>query len=191
MEERRRRAGDVLRPDPEWYRAIGGDQTVRRALEIFYERVFSDPVLAPFFATVDKPTIIAKQVGFMKRCFTGEKNAYIGQRPRNAHHHLVISEGQFDHRERLMREALAEVGLRSEQIERWIAVEEVFRRQIVKERPVPLFYNGFATYWADEAKEERLTCAATCDRCGGEVLPGDSLWVVGERAVCGGCRDLE
>lgn len=184
--EQRRRAGDV-KPDPEWYRAIGGDATVKQVLEVFYERVFADPLLGRFFVRTDKPTIRGKQFGFLKRCFTGEADAYMGQRPRNAHHGMVISDEQFDHRAGLLRQVLVEVGLAPADVDRWMAVEEVFRRQIVKDRPWPLFYRGQATYWAEEAKEERLAVDSSCDSCGGEVAAGGSLWLVGDSARCAAC----
>lgn len=182
-------AHDEVRPDPAWYASIGGDATVQRALALFYDRVFADPIIGHHFRTSDKEMLKAKQFGFMKRCFTGERDAYIGQRPRNAHHAMVISDAEFDHREALMRDALRDVGLAQVQIDRWIAVEELFRRQIVKSAPQPLYYRGFETYWAHEPKPERLECASVCDVCGGEVEAGDTVWVTGATAACRGCHE--
>lgn len=180
------RATDV-RPDPDYYAAIGGDEAVKRILTRFYDRVFVDPVLAPHFEKSDKATIIGKQFGFMKRCFTGDRQSYMGQRPRNAHHWMVISDAEFDHREDLMREALVEEGLTVEQARRWIAVEEVFRRQIVKDKPWPLFYRGLETFWSDQPKETRIEVDTVCDGCTRELRAGDSLWLAEDKAVCGDC----
>lgn len=183
------RTAEGVGPDPAFYAAIGGDATVEKALGIFYDRIFGHPRLGRFFAGVDKETIRAKQQAFMKRCFLGECHEYMGQRPRNAHHRMVISDEEFDEREALMRRALLDAGLTPAQAERWIAVEEVFRGQIVKDRPRPLFYRGFATYWAEEERQERVEVGAVCDACGGEVAPGATLFVRGERATCLACRE--
>ena len=188
IEKPKRRAEDV-RPDPAWYEALGGDELVRRVLDVFYDRAFVDPVLARFFAGSDKATLKGKQAGFMRRCFTGDTGSYMGQRPRNAHHHMVISDAEFDHREALMRQVLAEAGLAPADVERWIATEEVFRQQIVKEKPWPLFYRGQPTYWAEDAREARLEAGSLCDGCQGEVPAGASLWLLGDTALCTGCKE--
>ena len=184
-----RRRTDI-QPDPAFYAAIGGDETVKRVLEIFYDWVFDDPQLLPFFTHVDKPTLRGKQFSFMKRCFLGDKSVYMGQRPRNAHHWMVIDEALFDHRQALMRRALEAIEMAPQNIERWLGTEEVFRQQIVKDTPIPLHYQGVATYWAEDAKEESLAMDALCDRCHQEVAAGSSLWVLGDVAHCRACMEL-
>ncbi|MBL0211288.1 MAG: group 1 truncated hemoglobin [Holophagaceae bacterium] len=139
--------------DPGFYAEIGGDATLRRVLDAFYDRVFVDRVLAPFFADHDKATLKGKQFGFLRMRFTGERGQYMGQRPRNAHHWMVISDEEFDRRQKIMDETLQAEGLSAVQIKKWLGTEEVFRRQIVKDRPWPLFYHGFETYWVDGRRE--------------------------------------
>lgn len=183
------RATDV-RPDPAYYEAIGGDDAVKRILTRFYDRVFVDPVLAPHFEKSDKATLIGKQFGFMKRCFTGDRTAYMGQRPRNAHHWMVISDAEFDHREDLMRHSLLEEGLTDAQAQRWIAVEEVFRRQIVKDAPWPLFYRGLETFWSERPRETSIDVDTVCDGCTRELRAGESLWLAQDKAICGACASV-
>lgn len=178
-----------LRPDPAWYARLGGDELLRSVLDAFYDRVFVDPALAPFFARADKPTLKGKQFGFLKRCFTGEEGVYMGQRPRNAHHHMVISDAQFDHRARLMEQVLREAGLADEDVRRWLAVEEIFRQQIVKAKPWPLFYRGVQTAWSEEPRPEVLGVDGSCDRCTAAQPAGATIWVLGEDALCGGCLE--
>lgn len=180
-----------VRPDSAYYDAIGGDLAVLRIVRRFYDAVFVDPVLAHHFADTDKETIAGKQFGFMKRCFTGDRAAYMGQRPRNAHHWMIISDVEFDHREKLMRDALVAEGLSDAQVERWIAIEEVFRRQIVKSEPWPLFYRGVATFWSPSPREERIDVDTVCDECHGELLARAPLWLVRDKTLCAGCAGVE
>lgn len=190
--ERQEPAGPVdLRPDPAYYEAIGGDEAVLRIVRRFYDAVFVDPILAPHFKQTDKETIAGKQFGFMRRCLTGDRNAYMGQRPRNAHHWMVISDAEFDHRERLMRDALVAEGLSDKQVERWIAVEEVFRRQIVKSEPWPLYYRGLETFWTKSPSRECISIDTLCDRCGGELPANTPLWIVHDTILCAGCAGIE
>lgn len=180
-----------VRPDPAYYEAIGGDEAVLRIVRRFYVAVFADPLLSPHFAQTDQETIAGQQYGFMKRCLTGDRGAYMGQRPRNAHHWMIINDAEFDHREKLMRDALAADGLSEEQIERWIAIEEVFRRQIVKTEPLPLFYRGTETFWSPSPREERIDVDTICDECQDELPAHLPLWLVHDKTLCAGCAGIE
>ena len=180
---------DDIKPDLAYYEAIGGDAMVQKVLRIFYDVVFDDPLLQPFFKHTHKETIRGKQFGFMKRCFTGDKDVYMGQRPRNAHHWMVIDDALFDHRQALMRNALEAAGMQPAHREKWLATEEVFRSQIVKDKAHPLYYKGIAAYWAEDAREERLDVDGLCDACQKEVTAGSALWVLGDRALCEACAD--
>lgn len=177
-------------PDPAFYEAIGGDATLRRVLDAFYDRVFVDPVLAHHFEKHDKATLKGKQFGFLRMRFTGERGQYMGQRPRNAHHWMVISDAEFDRRQAIMEETLRAAGLEPAHIRKWLEVEEVFRRQIVKDRPWPLFYNGFPAYWVEGRKEEIATIPTVCDACHREIPAGGVMVLDGEHVFCPACRPL-
>lgn len=158
---RRSRAGD-LDPDPEMWAALDGG-VLRVVLEDFYAEVFADPRLAPFFRGVTKARVIEKQHSFMRQIFTGERN-YFGDRPRNAHHWMVISDELFDHREELIVSALRRHGLPERLVQRWRAADECFRKQIVKAaafgrkvRGVEMPLEGY--------ESTPLSVGAICDRC--------------------------
>ncbi len=185
---KRRRIEDAA-PDPAFYAEIGGDATLRRVLDVFYDRAFEDPVLARFFVRHDKATLKGKQFGFLRMRFTGERGQYMGQRPRNAHHWMVISDAEFDRRERLMESVLAEQGLTPTQIRKWIGVEEAFRSQIVKDQPWPLFYRGYATYWVGESRREPAAFDTVCDACSGEIARGQVMVLAGDRVLCAACGE--
>lgn len=159
--------------DPGLWAELKEGQTVRRVLEDFYDRVYADPVLSPFFGRVTKDRVTDKQYSFMKQCVTGEK-VYFGDRPRNAHHWMIISEALFDHRQSLMLQALQASELTPEQIRRWVRIEEHFRPDMVKTEAWPrrvgdedIFTEGFAS--------ETLSEATVCDHCGGEIAAGTTV----------------
>lgn len=160
-------------PDPELWTELQNGQTVRRVLEDFYDRVYADPLLSPFFERVTKDRVTDKQYSFMKQCVTGEK-VYFGQRPRNAHHWMIISEAVFDHRQSLMLQALQASGLTPDQVKRWVRIEEHFRPDMVKSEVWPrrmgdeeIVTEGFAS--------ETLLEATVCDHCGAEIAAGTTV----------------
>lgn len=162
----RRRAGD-LAPCPELWAALDGDRGLREILQRFYARAFEDPRLAPFFTHTNQAWVVGKQHSFLKEKFTGEK-AYFGDRPRNAHHWMVISDELFDYREDMLAECMREWGLAEPMVQRWREYHEAFRKQIVKARPVALKRRGQALPLEGFDTLE-LSVGAICDGCG-EVL---------------------
>lgn len=76
------------------YDRIGGADAVKAAVEIFYGKVFSDPILIPFFANTDKDKQRIKQRNFLIYAFGGPNN-YDGRDMRAAHTQAV-SEGLND-----------------------------------------------------------------------------------------------
>jgi truncated hemoglobin YjbI len=165
----RRRAGD-LDPDPEMWAALENGAGLRRILREFYDRVYSDPRLAPFFAHVTKEHVIDKQYSFLADKFSGSR-LYFGDRPRNAHHWMVISDELFDHREALMMSCLRSAGLPEHLAERWRRLEEAFRKQIVKSRPIPRKIRGIALP-LDGYRSEVLLVGTLCDDCSRELGEG-------------------
>ena len=47
------------------YEKVGGADTIRELVRIFYDRVLADPRLAPFFPDTDMESLRAKQVMFL------------------------------------------------------------------------------------------------------------------------------
>lgn len=165
-------AGETRPPaaDPALWAELGDGRVVRRVLEAFYARVYEDERLRHFFEGVTMDRSIDKQFSFLKQCITGEK-VYMGDRPRNAHHWMIISNELFDYRQQLMEQTLREHGLSAEQIERWTRYEEVFRPDIVKSEPWPRRMGG-VDVMREGFGEEVLLVDSVCDYCGGEVLSG-------------------
>lgn len=76
------------------FEQIGGAPAVDAAVDIFYRKVLSDPVISHFFDTVDMDRQIAKQKAFLTMAFGGP-NQYSGKDMRNAHKHMNLTEEHF------------------------------------------------------------------------------------------------
>ena len=150
-------------PDPEMWAALGEGALMAEILTDFYTRVFDDPVLAPYFVGVTKQRLIEKVYSFMRQIFTGEK-LYFGDRPRNSHHWMVISDEIFDYREALMASCMRRAGLAEHLIARWQAIEESYRGDIVKARAFGRVIDGVEQP-VDGFGETVLEVGALCDSC--------------------------
>jgi hypothetical protein len=109
----------------------------------------------------------------MKRCLLGE-DVFFGNRPRNTHHWMVISDELMDYRKSLMLKAMQDNGLTQNQIDRWVRLEEHFRGDIVKTEAWPkrigdqdVLLEGFG--------QEVLTIATLCDYCQAEIPAGTTV----------------
>lgn len=160
-----------LQPKPHVWEAIGRDAGLRRVLEDFYARVYADARLAPFFVRTTMDWAIDHQFAFLKQILTGE-DVFFGDRPRNAHHWMVISDELFDYREELMQRVLAEHGVSEPVRVEWRAMEEVFRKQIVKDAPFPKKRGG-KELPLEGYEYLLLSLGAVCDGCGAFLEEGD------------------
>ncbi|HKK05063.1 MAG TPA: 2Fe-2S iron-sulfur cluster-binding protein [Gammaproteobacteria bacterium] len=170
LEDERRRDPP---PDPELWAALDDGRLLLEILRDFYSRVYADPRLSPFFHGVTMQRPIEKQYLFLKQVFSGEP-VYFGDRPRNAHHWMVISDDLFDYREELMMTCVREHGLPENLVRRWRAIEEIYRPDIVKSAPwtrrigdIELPVEGFG--------EECLSAATICDGCQAEIDAGETV----------------
>lgn len=157
-------------PDPALWKELGEGATVAAVLRAFYERVYADPRLALFFDGITIQRSIEKQFSFLKQLMTGER-VYFGDRPRNAHHWMVISNELFDSRQALMREQLLAHGLTESQISRWTRFEVHYRGDIVKPSPRPRRIGGIELP-LDGYAQEVLSEGTLCDHCGGALAAG-------------------
>ena len=160
-------------PDPELWSLLDDGATARSVLEAFYVKVYADPVLSSFFQGVTMNRAIGKQFSFMKQCITGEK-IYMGDRPRNAHHWMIITHEVFDHRQSLMLQTLREHGVSEDAIARWTAIEEYFRPDMVKSYYWPRQV-GDQLVNNDGFSSEVLGESTLCDHCQQEVLAGETV----------------
>jgi truncated hemoglobin YjbI len=167
---------------------------LRRILEDFYEQVYADAQLRPFFEHTRKDWAIDHQYAFLAQAFSGQK-LFFGDRPRNAHHWMVITDELFDYREGLMAATLRRHGLTEAQVAHWRAFEEKFRKHIVKDTPFPKKRRGLSMP-LEGYESAVLTDGGLCDGCAQVVEKGAEVryHVRTGKAYCGPCmaaRDAE
>ncbi len=160
-------------PDPEMWAALKEGEVMAAILNDFYTRVFEDPVLAPYFTGVTKQRLVEKVYSFMRQIFTGEK-LYFGDRPRNSHHWMVISDEIFDYREALIAACMRRQGLAEHLISRWQAIEESYRGDIVKAKPFGRVIDGIEQP-VEGFGHTVLEVGALCDSCERVLEPGEAV----------------
>ena len=102
------------------YDLIGGRHTVRAATESFYRRVFADDTLSPFFKTTDMAQLCSRQSMFISMLLGG-RVVYSGKDINAAHVHVReqgLNDGHFDRFLKHFREALNEVGVEADKVEK-------------------------------------------------------------------------
>ncbi len=143
--------------------ALEQGKKLKIILDDFYQQVYQDNTLSPFFENSTEKRSSEKQYLFMRQLFTGEK-VYFGDRPKNAHHWMVISDKLFDYREQLLVKCLKKHGLAEHFIQYWVELDESFRQDIVKNTPQPKIINGVALP-LDGFEVLKIDEGTLCDSC--------------------------
>jgi len=117
---------------PTLFDAIGGLPTLQKVHKIFYDKVYAHPWLGKFFIGHNQEAIENRQTSFMAVKMGGDVT-YLGKEPKMAHRAMYITQELFDLRTELLRDALKEVGVPDDLIERWVKIDSAFKKQIVKD----------------------------------------------------------
>jgi hemoglobin len=104
---------------------------VSKLNKVFYDKIYADPWLKKMFFMIDQRLIEAQQTDFMVGALGGPKN-YSGRSPKDAHPHLYITEEIWLRREVHLKEAFAETQFPADLAEKWLRIDESFKRAIVK-----------------------------------------------------------
>lgn len=181
----------ALAPNLEIWKALGEGKLLSKILMEFYTLVFDDSKLAPFFENSSQQRSREKVYLFMKAIFTGEK-CYFGERPRSAHNWMVISNDLFNHRSKLLTKVLVANGLSEKHVADWLAVDEVYRKQIVKSKPIEKKIDGIVIP-VEGYETDIIDSSTVCDECEGEINKGDriSYHLRTGKAYCQSCRAIE
>ncbi|MBL8634294.1 MAG: group 1 truncated hemoglobin [Myxococcales bacterium] len=161
---------DALAPNPQLWAELENGEKLTAILNEFYSLAFADPRLGPFFRDVTKQRVIEKQYNFLYEILTGEP-VYFGERPRNAHHYMVISHELFEYREQLLADVARRHGLSERGVLSLRTVNEVFRKQIVKDKPFPKKLGGVA-FPLEGYETLTLSVGSVCDDCFCELAEG-------------------
>ncbi|NIA70702.1 group 1 truncated hemoglobin [Pelagibius litoralis] len=113
---------------------LGGMACLEKVHKIFYGKLLSHPWLKGFFEGVPRWHLESQQSEFMAGVFGGPR-IYGGRPPKSAHMHLFITEEVFLIRHDLLRESLAEAGVRPDLMERWLTYDMRMKSALVKESP--------------------------------------------------------
>jgi len=160
-------------PDPELWQALDNGKTLNLILHDFYTIVYADPILSPFFSKITIQRSIEKSYLFLRQVITGEK-VYIGDRPRNAHHWMVITNEIFDYREAIMAKCIRDYDIPEQIVKRLIDINESFRKDIVKDTPWNKIVNGVEIP-VDGFEEIEIDCGCICDSCQQAIEPGETV----------------
>ncbi|MFC7138492.1 group 1 truncated hemoglobin [Halosimplex aquaticum] len=98
------------------YARIGGREAVESVVADFYERVFSDRVLEPYFEDVDQEALFAHQVQFLS-AVAGGPVSYDGADMQQAHEGMGITDEAFDRVATYLAEALRENGVAEDDVD--------------------------------------------------------------------------
>ena len=160
-------------PDLELWAALQEGKLLSAILTDFYTIVFADERLSSFFIGVTKQRLIEKQYLFVRQILTGEK-VYFGDRPRNSHHWMVISDELFDYRESIMLDCLRKYGVAEPMQQRFMEMEGFYRRDIVKATPFPRIVGDMEKPF-EGFDEITMDVGTLCDSCEREVAAGEKV----------------
>jgi len=111
------RDGRAVAPDHDdsLYERIGGGRAVSEVVEEFYRGMLNDPMLAHYFDGLDIRRVKAHQYAFLTAASSGPRH-YVGRPLAHAHSGLRITGEHFDRALSHLAAAMAEAGVKSEEI---------------------------------------------------------------------------
>jgi hemoglobin len=77
------------------YQTVGGAEGVNRIVDIFYEKLWADPELQPYFAGIDRERLKHHQRQFLTFALGGDPLAYQGRALGDSHASLKITDSAF------------------------------------------------------------------------------------------------
>ncbi len=178
----------AIEPDPEMWEALEQGKKLRAILRDLYDQIYDDPRLSPFFHNSTKERAISKQYEFLASIFN-EGASYFGLLPFNAHHWMIISDELFDYREDLLEDCIRRHEIPEHLIRRWMSIQELFRREIVKSSERGMIVDGTETLKTGYSRET-LAIGSLCDGCQRE-LPGGTEGIMHRRTgefYCKSCN---
>ena len=114
------------------FEKMGGRSSLIHINKIFYDKVYKHPWLKLYFDHIPQQLIENQQVDFMQKVLGGE-NLYVGKAPPAAHMHVLINEEIFKVRKQLLEEAFVEAFAKQELIDKWLALDNSFKRVLFKD----------------------------------------------------------
>ncbi|MDH5434496.1 MAG: FAD-binding oxidoreductase [Gammaproteobacteria bacterium] len=160
-------------PNIEIWETLQEGSLLQKILSDFYDEVFQDDILASYFTDVSKHHVASKQYSFLYKALTGE-DVYFGDRPRNAHHWMVITDDIFDYREELFAKILRKHKVSEDIVKFFRDLHETYRGYIVKDKPWPKIIQGI-TQPIDGFDHINLELDYFCTACEKELFKGEKV----------------
>ena len=117
------------------YDRLGGDVAIRRAVEVFYQKVLTDDQLAPLFKNIDLERLHSHQAAFLSQV-TGGPKKYSGRGMAQAHARLAITQRDFDAVASHLIETLHELNVPEDVIDEVISAVASLSPQVVTKSEV-------------------------------------------------------
>ncbi|MFC1750032.1 group 1 truncated hemoglobin [Pseudomonadota bacterium] len=124
------------------FNLVGGMPTLEKVHKIFYDKIYVHPWLGKFFEGHSQESIERRQSLFMAEKMGGDIN-YLGKMPKMAHRQMFITEELFEIRRELLLESLQESGVPEALAERWLRIDQAFKKAIVKPSIEAFYQNTF------------------------------------------------
>ncbi len=105
-------------------------ESIREAVDLFYERVLSDPTLKAAFDTADLPRLRMHQQAFVLQALGGP-SLYSGRDIQSVHAGIAITDLQFERALELLIASLRDVGVAPDVVDRAAVDVEALRPLIV------------------------------------------------------------
>ena len=115
---------------------MGGEPALRRVIETFYDRVFSDVMIGFMFRGRDKLRLVELETQLTARVMGGQ-GVYEGRSMRAAHAHLRINRGQYLRRNQILRETLRDLEVPEDVQTAWLSHAVALERAILGGRLDP------------------------------------------------------
>jgi hemoglobin len=113
------------------YDQVGGHDTMKVAVAVFYNRVVADPLLSGYFEGVDLARLRAHQVAFLSAALDGPQ-AFAGRSLPAAHAAFAITDEAFDRMVEHLGSALTDVGVAPDAAAHVLGAVDALRDAIVQ-----------------------------------------------------------
>jgi len=112
------------------FERVGGMEAVNMAVDIFYEKVTTDPLVGHFFISINMAEQSGKLKTFLAYAFGAPLN-YDGKNMAEAHKHMRISEDHFTAVAGHLSDTLGELGLDAKLIDEVMTIAASTKGDIV------------------------------------------------------------
>ena len=91
------------------YQTVGGAPGINKIVDLFYEKLWADPELQPYFAGIDRERLKHHQRQFLTFALGGDPLAYEGRALADSHADLKITDSAFTKVQWYLRVTLEEL----------------------------------------------------------------------------------